>query len=29
MYLFREAAFFEIEDEDERKLPEINFSEQA
>ena len=29
MYLFREAAFFEIEDEDERKLPEINFNEQA
>ena len=29
MYLFREAAFFEIEDEDKRKLPEINFSEQA
>ena len=29
MYLFREAAFFEIGDEDERKLPEIDFSEQA
>ena len=29
MYLFREAAFFEIGDEDERKLPKIDFSEQA
>ena len=29
MYLFREAACFEIEDEDKRKLPEINFNEQV
>ena len=29
MYLFREAAFFEMENEDERKLPEINFGETA
>ena len=29
MYLFREAAFFEIENEDERKLPEIDFGEKA
>ena len=29
MYLFREAAFFEIENENERKLPEIDFGKKV
>ena len=29
MYLFREAAFFELEDETQRQLPEIDFGEKA
>ena len=29
MYLFREAAFFELEDETQRQLPEIDFGERA
>ena len=29
MYLFREAAFFEIDDETQRQLPEIDFGERA
>ena len=29
MYLFREAAFFELDDETQRQLPEIDFGEKA
>ena len=29
MYLFREAAFFEIDDETQRQLPEIDFGQRA
>ena len=29
MYLFREAAFFELDDETQRQLPEIDFGERA
>ena len=29
MYLFREAAFFELEDETQQQLPEIDFREKA
>ena len=29
MYLFRKAAFFELEDETQRQLPEIDFGEKA